>query len=130
MCRFIIVVAVLLLMLFTAGGADAQHNHERHHSDYQSWASGVTKNCCDNQDCGVLLDDEVRDIAAGTEVKIDDQWCPVQRKHYLVKGKSPDWNNSHACIQKKTASCDEGGCYEDTRSPCERLLCFAGKGGV
>lgn len=118
-------VAGFLLILATAScgtPALAQHNHERGHNDYLGWASGVTTNCCNNQDCGLLKDDEVRDTTTGTQVKIDGQWCPVERRHYITKGKSPDWNVSHACIKRRD--------YFPDMAPCDRLLCFSGRGGV
>lgn len=125
---------LLCLTLATCGTLTpvmAQHNHAAGHNDYSGWATPTISNCCNNQDCGELRDEEVRDTAKGTEIKIEGQWCPVLPKHYITKGKSPDWNKSHACIRKKKwAGCDEGGCYEDTTSPCERLLCYGGKGGV
>jgi hypothetical protein len=96
----------------------AQHNHERGHNDYKGWSSGKTPNCCDNQDCGALKDDEVRQTDSGTEVLISGEWCPVLRQHWTKPGaRSPDWNTAHACIRKSSPT------------NCERLLCFMGKGG-
>ena len=103
--------------------ATAQHNHERGHDAYQSWSSRKVANCCSNRDCGVLRADETRETNAGTQVKIDGQWCPVLREHYIVKGHSPDWNASHACIRPQYPNAPQ-------TDPCERLLCFSGKGGV
>lgn len=122
--------ATLLLVLVSAAPALAQHNHGAGHNDYKGWATPTIADCCNNRDCGSMHDDDVRDSAKGTEIKIEGQWCPVLPKHYITKGKSPDWNKSHACVRPKANGCDEGGCYEDTTSPCERLLCFGGKGGV
>lgn len=117
-----ILAAAALLCALLGHPAFAQHNHDRHHDDYKSWASEVTSNCCNNQDCGVLREDDVRDTATGTQVKIEGQWCPVERKHYLTRGKSPDWNASHACVGNSS--------YWKEKPPCERLLCFTGRGGV
>ncbi len=118
-------IAAALTLLSSGCGmtapALAQHNHERGHADYQSWASGRTGNCCNNQDCGTLNDDEVREGPGGTEIKIDGEWCPVLREHYIVRGKSPDWNVAHACVGHSN--------YYLSLPPCERLLCFSGKGG-
>lgn len=125
-----LLLALLLQSCGTTMPALAQHNHSHGHGDYKSWASGKTENCCDDRDCGSLKDDEWRESAAGTEVKIEGQWCPVQREHWLKRGKSPDWNKAHACIVPRRPLCDEDGCHDDTRSPCDLLLCFSGKGGV
>jgi hypothetical protein len=102
--------------------AFAQHEHARGHSEYQSWASKKTSNCCDDKDCGVLRDDEVRETAAGAEVKVLGRWCPVRPEHFIIKGKSPDWNKPHACVNR-----DFRTSYGDD---CDRLLCYSGKGGV
>jgi hypothetical protein len=103
--------------------APAQHNHPDGHSEYENWQSGVTDNCCNNKDCGFLKDDEVRETPQGTEVFVhvpdqEPKWCPVQRLHYITRGKSPDWNRAHACIIQSGSYADE----------CQRLLCFSGKG--
>jgi hypothetical protein len=100
----------------------AQHNHARGHNDYLGWSSGKINNCCNNDDCGTLKDDEVRETATGTQVLIAGEWCPVLREHYITRGKSPDWNATHACVGKTP--------YYTAMPPCERLLCFSGKGGV
>jgi hypothetical protein len=102
--------------------AFAQHDHARGHSEYQSWASKKTSNCCDDKDCGVLRDDDVRETPAGAEVKVLGKWCPVQPEHFIIKGKSPDWNKPHACVNR-----DFRTSYGDD---CDRLLCYSGKGGV
>lgn len=129
-------VAAVCGFLFGCGAglfvttARAQHNHAAGHSDYKDWASERTDNCCDDRDCGALEDGEWRESAAGTEVKIEGQWCPVLRQHWIKRGRSPDWNKAHACIQHRSGTmCDDGACYEDERNPCELLLCFSGKGG-
>lgn len=97
--------------------AHGQHNHAAGHGDYKDWASQRVGNCCDNRDCGTLKDDEVREGVNGPEVKISDQWCPVLQIHFLIRGKSPDWNVAHACVSRN-----------HTLPSCERLLCFSGKG--
>ncbi len=96
----------------------AQHNHDRYHVDYQSWSASKVANCCSNQDCGELKDEDVRQTATGTEIKIAGEWCPVRPEHFIIRGKSPDWNIAHACVSQSEAM-----------PPCERLLCFTGKGG-
>lgn len=115
-------IVVVLFFVALGKAARAQHSHERHHNDYLNWSSGKTANCCNNDDCGVLHDRDLRDSAAGAEVWIAGRWCPVLREHYLTRGKSPDWNAPHACIQKLNA-------HNVGAPPCSRLLCFAGKGG-
>lgn len=68
----------------------------------------------------MIPDADVREGASGTEIKIDGEWCPVRREHYITRGKSPDWNTAHACILRP---------YLTTAPTCDRLLCFTGKGG-
>ena len=119
----LVILAVTLAFMFAAQPSLAQHNHERHHSDYLDWSSTKTRSCCNNDDCGILRDHDFRETAAGPEVRIANQWCPVLQEHYLIRGKSPDWNATHACIRKlSTLNAHE--------PPCARLLCFAGRGGV
>jgi hypothetical protein len=118
-------VAVCLCALpsgMLAGPALAQHDHARGHSEYQSWASQKTGNCCDDKDCGILDDDQVRETTTGPEVKVRGKWCRVLPEHFIIKGKSPDWNKPHACINT-----DLRTSYGDD---CERLLCYSGKGGT
>ena len=115
----IVMVFVAVLFVGFVKLARAQHNHGHGHNDYLGWSSTKVSNCCDNRDCGTLDDTELRETKTGAEIRIADQWCPVEQKHYLIRGRSPDWNKPHACIQKSTSL-----------PPCERLLCFTGKGGV
>jgi hypothetical protein len=117
MCLLIILSALFLVALATRD-VRAQHNHAAGHNDYAGWSSQKVGDCCNNQDCGELNDDEWRESAAGAEVKIDGQWCPVLQEHFIIKGKSPDWTHAHACVRKH---------YEgNNETPCQRLLCFAG----
>jgi len=110
---------VLLLTLFVTE-SEAQHNHAHGHNDYATWSSAKASNCCNNMDCGVLDDDEWRETAEGTQVKISGQWCPVKPEHLIIHGKSPDWSKAHACVQPDVK-------YSTGRkTPCERLLCFSG----
>lgn len=106
---------LLSILFLLCAPAFAQHNHERYHSDYENWSSRKTANCCNNQDCGSLSDNEVRQDANGTSVLIAGQWCPVLPIHLLTRGKSPDWTAGHACVRKNPDV-----------PPCERLLCFIG----
>jgi hypothetical protein len=109
-------VAIAALWAVFSCPALAQHNHSAGHDEYMGWASRKVSNCCNNQDCRGLDDAEVRQTTTGPEVLIDKQWCPVLREHYLTRGKSPDWNVSHACIRL-------------TGQGCDRLLCYSEKGG-
>ena len=115
---YIVLLALWFIAVY-AIPAKAQHNHERGHNDYQGWASGKTPNCCNNMDCGTLKSDEVMQGPSGPLVKIDGEWCPVLPQHYVIKGKSPDWNSPHACINHSPAL-----------QGCNKLLCFMGQGGV
>lgn len=119
----LIILAVSLSFMLAAKPSLAQHNHDRHHSDYLDWSSTKVRSCCDHQDCGVMHEHDVRESATGPEVRIADQWCPVLQEHYLIRGRSPDWNAVHACIRKLTT-------LNAHEPPCVRLLCFAGRGGV
>ena len=118
-------IALCLCALASCVLADptlAQHDHARGHSEYQNWASRKTGNCCDDKDCGILDDDQVRETRTGPEVKVRGKWCPVLPEHFIIKGKSPDWNKPHACINY-----DFRTSYADD---CERLLCYSGRGGT
>ena len=115
-------LSLAALTAHVAMPALAQYNHDAGHNDYQSWASQKTGNCCSGRDCGVLHEAEQRETASGPTVLIDGQWCPVLREHYIIRGKSPDWNMPHACIGKSE--------HWQSRPPCERLLCYSGRGGV
>ena len=108
----------VLTVVFVVSTARAQHNHAAGHDEYRGWSSQKTGNCCNNQDCGALSDDQHRETAIGAEVLIEGEWCPVLREHYLTRGRSPDWNVVHACVRKHA-----------TVPPCEKLLCYSGKGG-
>jgi hypothetical protein len=101
--------------------ASAQDNHARGHADYMYWSSGKVAYCCNNVDCGSLSDDTHRQTADGPQVLIDGEWCRVEPQHYLVRGHSPDWAVAHACVGRTE--------YWRSRPPCERLLCYVGKGG-
>jgi hypothetical protein len=112
----------VLLFGILADPAFAQHDHARGHSEYQNWASRKTGNCCDDKDCGILDDDQVRETTTGPEVKVRGKWCRVLPEHFIIKGRSPDWNKPHACINY-----DVRTSYGDD---CERLLCYSGRGGT
>ena len=106
--------------------AFAQENHAAGHNEYQGWASRKTGNCCSNQDCGILTQDKWRNADAGTEVKIDDQWCPVEYQHFIFRGKSPDASHAHACVRKHPII--NGMPVKETQvETCDRLLCFVGE---
>lgn len=123
MIKWLVVgLAIILIFMLVIDRAAAQHNHDAGHNDYSNWASQKTPACCNSQDCGELNEDEWRDTPAGTQIKIEGQWCPVEKQHYIIKGKSPDWNKAHACVGNSS--------YWQDRPPCERLLCFSGPGGV
>jgi hypothetical protein len=118
-------IVLCLCALFScvlAGPAFAQHDHARGHNEYQNWASKKTGNCCDDRDCGILNDDQVRETTTGPEVKVRGKWCRVLPEHFIIKGKSPDWNKPHACVNY-----DFRTTYADD---CDRLLCYSGKGGT
>lgn len=124
MTRNLIIAFVLLLLalllLYPLASAQAQDNHEHHHANYNSWVNKQDKGCCNNQDCGELADENERSTAAGVEVKIEGEWCPVQSWHYLKRGNAPDWTTSHVCVQKNVMML----------SPCARLLCYQPKPGI
>lgn len=117
---FVLVFAGLMLFLPRTRGAEVhiEYRHLAGHADYNNWSSGKTANCCNNDDCHLLEDGEWRETDHGDEIKILDQWCPVEQRHYVTRGKSPDWDKAHACILTTG----------DHYFPCERLLCFMGTG--
>jgi hypothetical protein len=116
--RLSIGAAIIAALLIPA---NAQHNHGAGHSDYQGWASQLVGNCCDNRDCGSLKQTEHRETETGPQVLIDGEWCPVLKQHYVIRGKSPNWETPHACIRIKSPYSPGG---------CERLLCYMGAGGL
>ena len=118
----IVLCLCALLSCLLASPAFAQHDHARGHNEYQNWASKKTGNCCDDKDCGILNDDQVRETTTGPEVKVRGKWCRVLPEHFIIKGKSPDWNKPHACVNY-----DFRTTYADD---CDRLLCYSGRGGT
>ena len=118
-----VLLLAFLLACYMAGlrGAWSQEHHQ-HHNVYQNWSSLKTSNCCNNDDCGTLDLTDVRETKSGTEVRVGVEWCPVLREHFIIRGRSPDWTVPHACINKKP--------YASFTSVCDRLLCFAGTGGI
>lgn len=114
----ILVVAAVAGFMALLSNFRAWPQHNAGHNDYQYWSSQKVANCCNNQDCMALDDSSVRDGLDGQEVKIGNLWCPVEQRHRLIRGKSPDWSANHACISPWTANPNQ----------CERLLCFTGKG--
>lgn len=113
-------ILYIAAVMFTMSAASAQHNHAAGHDEYKDWSSRKVQSCCSDRDCGVLKDEEVRETPTGTQIKIGEDWCPVKPEHYIIKGRSPDWNVSHACISPFSYG------YRDQ---CERLLCYSGRGG-
>lgn len=117
------VAAIGLALIYTVcvgyiSGAKAQEHHAQGHNEYQGWASNKTSNCCNNDDCGDLADDEWRENNGRIEIHILGAWCPVLSEHYVIKGRSPNWERAHACVNKNA--------NWSTADPCERLLCFMG----
>jgi hypothetical protein len=115
-----LVLISLMLWLGMCLGAVAQEHHGRHHAHYQNWVNKADKGCCNNQDCGELRSENERTTAAGVEVKVAGEWCPVQPHHYLKRGNAPDWSTAHVCIQTYNAPSGKA---------CDRLLCYQPKPG-
>lgn len=115
------ILALSLLTVVMVDRAWAQHNHNAGHGEYQNWSSLKQSNCCNNDDCGTVDDADVLQTPLGTMVAIENQWCPVEREHWIIKGRSPDFSSFHACIGKSE--------YYKSLQPCQRLLCFSGKAG-
>jgi hypothetical protein len=113
------VLLLALLLLYPLARARAQEHHERHHAYYQGWMNKAHFGCCNDQDCGELSEQNERTTAAGIEVRIEGEWCPVLPHHYLKQGNSPDWSTSHVCVQKGPVP-----------RVCERLLCYQPKPGT
>jgi hypothetical protein len=121
-----VLCAIIVILLFSlvpaARGQDHSPEHAQSHAlshdEYRNWASERTDYCCNNEDCRALADNEWRETTKGTEVLIRGTWCPVQKQHFILKGKSPDWNVAHACIL---------GNSHYPANQCDRLLCFAGR---
>jgi hypothetical protein len=115
-----LLIIVIFLLLFLYPVWAQENRHALGHHDYQDWASKKTNNCCNNDDCHYLAEDEFRETQEGTELKIGNKWCPVKDEHFVIKGKSPDWSKLHACINMSASYGDE----------CDRILCFMRDGGL
>ena len=130
--RYALVTLLLALLSHVAFAQDHRHppedpfkvqHHAQGHDEYKNWSSQKTGNCCNNDDCSEIHDTNVRSTPSGYEVAIDHQWCPVLREHWIIRGRSPNFTSYHGCIKKKTE-------WNNSTPACERLLCFAGKGGT
>lgn len=117
---FIWVILFLLTAPYMAWG---QSNHTQHHAFYKNWTNQKDRNCCNDQDCGELKDEDERTTPSGLEVKVEGMWCKVQWWHYLKKGNAPNWASSHVCVVKNMP-------YMYPVSACERLLCYQPKPGI
>lgn len=113
---FVAALTIAMIWGMAALADDQSYTHAQGHNVYRYWYSQKTGNCCNDQDCHPLKDTEWREDAEGPSVLIRGEWCPVQQQHYVIKGKSPNWEVPHACINDRTAN----------MPPCERLLCFMG----
>lgn len=111
-----LILAALAALLLSCVPAPAQHNHVQHHSTYQNWVNGKGAGCCNNLDCGTLADAAVRTEAGDLQVNVEGQWCPVMAWHYLTRGNAPDASSHHACVLRTWDG--------DTRTPCERFICY------
>lgn len=92
------------------------------HDIYHSWINKAGQGCCNNLDCRPLADGDERQTAAGVEVRVEGQWCPVLAHHYLQKGNAPDWSSSHVCVQRPYVP--------GATSACSRLLCYQPRPGI
>lgn len=113
----VILIVGAMLLIPTAVAVDL---HYLFHASYNSWVNRSGFNCCNDQDCRPLEDEEVRVGKVDYEVKIDGAWCPVLEGMYLRSGNAPNDQVAHACIRAANYSED---------SPCSRLLCFQPKPG-
>jgi hypothetical protein len=110
-------LVVFLLLFFVVamltGIVRAQNaDHDRGHEMYKWWQSKNTGNCCNNEDCRPLRPDEWTEDESGYHVRVSSRlWCPVERKHFLTRGRSPDITVAHVCIAGNLTDCN-------------RLLCF------
>ncbi len=117
----------LLFLLFSTPAiapARAQDNHAQHHAFYKDWVNQQDIGCCNDQDCGALGESNERSTSKGTEVRIEGEWCPVESRHYLKKGNAPNWSTAHVCVVKKRPP------WNETRTVCQRLLCYQPKPGT
>ncbi len=122
LCLYVLFGFVLLatpFILFLTLARAQNQDHAAGHNDYYNWSSQRTGNCCNNQDCHGIGNEEWRETENGVEIKIMDVWCPVKQDHLIISGKSPDSTIAHACIR--------GGWMPAMyNQPCDRLLCFVG----
>ena len=120
-----LVGGLLAAMLAMPAWAHEAHHHDDTRTNYSNWTNGLDKGCCNNQDCGIAKDEDVK-YASKIEVKIAGKWCPVLAHHYLKKGGVSNANFSHVCVQVAYPT-DEYGNNLPQGDPCERLLCFQPK---
>lgn len=122
-------IGMLMLSVgLTMYPAIAQENHAAGHPYYSNWINQKGTGCCNNQDCGEIADDDVRyaDPETGKpdlQVKIDNEWCPVQSWMYLKNGNTPNHSVNHVCVIPDSLSLAD-------RRPCARLICFQPKPGI
>lgn len=112
--------ALLLVMCLPVLG---QKNHDVGHIFYKGWVNKADRNCCNNDDCGVLGEGNERTTAnGGIEVFVLGTWCPIKPHHYLKSGNAPDWSVTHVCVLKTVPW--------QIIAPCDRLLCYQPKPGI
>lgn len=111
-------VAAALVLAFVLP-ALAQEHHARGHAFYKNWWNKTGINCCNDQDCGTLAEDNERTVDGRLEIRIEGQWCEVRPNHYLQSGNAPDWSTAHVCVQKAQPGVN--------KQPCDRLLCYQPK---
>lgn len=114
-------LALLAALLLWVPPAAAQEHHAAGHPVYKNWQNKIGNWCCNNQDCGELLDSEVRESGDHTEVWVaaGKKWCPVQSWMMLKSGNTPNWDANHACVAKNS-----------NPDPCAWLICFQPKPGT
>jgi hypothetical protein len=116
------VAAIILSFAIPVGlPANAQHNHAQGHDVYRNWVNQQDTGCCNNQDCGEIDDQDVKDDGSTVEVRIEGEWCVIRPWMYTKKGNAPNGDVNHACVLHKDNF--------DSRSPCQRLICFQPKTG-
>jgi len=112
---FVVWIATWQALMLTAAGT---------HGDYTNWASQKTDNCCNEQDCHELVDDEWREGPEGPEVYLRGEYCRIKAEHFIVTGKSPNAEHAHVCVRPNEDGMS--GAVNGESANCRRVICFVG----
>src|SRR5438552_13981035 len=90
------------------------------HDTYHDWQNQKGDECCADEDCYALDDNDIKEIGSDIFVRVSGRWCEVMPWMYLKQGKSPDWSHHHVCVMPPLRA-------PLFVEPCARLVCFQPK---